>query len=1182
MHRLLSRQLRRGCGIDSAEALQRLYALAAEVSVQPGLAPEMAAFLAGLREFIARVDNTYEQFDRDLDLRSRSLEMSSAELSLVNDRMRADIASRNRVLESLRGAAASLLQHNESGLTMPAEEDLEGLSALLPDLVKQQEASRLELFNQRFAMDQHAIVSITDTGGSILYVNDKFCQISGYERAELLGKNHRILNSGYHPDEFFADLWRTIAAGKVWHGEICNTAKNGRNFWVDASIVPFLDLAGQPYQYIAIRSDISESKRMAEKIATSEREYRTVVDSLKEIVFRIDVQGVWTFLNPAWSEITGFPVEESIGQGALQYIYPSDRNATGKGFYELIAGQEAFVKHEVRFSTRDGGYRWVEVYAQVERDEQGKIVGLTGSLNDITERRDATERLKENLNFVDAVFESIPQPIYLKDVQGRYVRLNKAFCRFFAVSEADYLGKTEHDLLDKEDADFHARLDRELLAKRGTQSYEASMDLPGHRHVDALYSKAALAKSDGTNLGLLGTILDISNQKSAERTLLQAKDAAESASRSKSEFLANMSHEIRTPMNGIIGMTELVLDTELDKHQREYLEIVRSSAGALLQIINDILDFSKIEAGKMTIDAIPFDFSRILLETLRTMILRSQEKGLELALDIDPNIPAWAIGDPGRLRQVLTNLVTNAIKFTQAGEVVVRAQLLSADARNMQVRVSVTDSGIGIPMEKQGMIFEAFEQEDGSITRRFGGTGLGLSITKRLVSMMGGEISVASTVGKGSTFVVILSLDIDTGSQRGVAVPPAPVAGRTIMLVDDNETNLTILSGILARWDVTTISCHSGREALEYFTRHEKSVDCIIMDYAMPGMDGFETAAALSGIEQHNNVPIIMLSSTALPGDAEKNRGFGIRAYLLKPASPGEIRNAIANVLSAARGEASEQPVPAPDAIRAAVTPLRILLVEDNAFNQMLAQLLVAKWGHQLELANNGVEALAMHEQQRFDLILMDLQMPLMGGFEATAKIRERESRGAKRTPIIAMTADALDGDREKCIAGGMDDYLSKPFKAEAFQEILNRYASHDGVSASQVPAEGEAQDLRQNIPPVSAHGSEHFDYGAALQRADQEIVGLIAEHFLVDAPEQIASMHTAWQARDLKTLQLHAHTMTGLFGYFNAEPAKWIVHEIDLGIKRNELGPVAGLLVELDAAYGLLAPHLEAFCRKA
>lgn len=1170
MHSTLSRQLRRVCGIETEEGLQALLQCASKLGNKIDLPPEMESFLGGLNEFILRVNSAYEQSDRDLDLRSRSLEISSSELSAANEQMRADISSRNLVLQSVREAARSLLEHSESGVILPEEDDLEGLSTLLPILVKQQEARRIELLNQRFAMDQHAIVSITDTSGNILYVNDKFSEITGYQREELIGKNHRIINSKYHPAEFFDRMWETIAAGKVWRGEICNITKQQKNYWVDATIVPFLDENGLPYQYIAIRTEITERKRMVEKIASSEREYRNVVNSLKEVVFRTDKDGRWTFLNPAWTEITGFSVTESIGRKFIDYIYPADKKLTLAGFIEIMKGKERVFRHELRYITTGADFRWLDVFAQIETDDEDNIIGLTGSLTDITERRRATTLITENLNFVDALFESIPLPVYLKDSQGCYLRLNRAFGEFFSIDISKFLGKNVYDLLSVSNAKFQSDSDADLIQNRGTQTYECVLDIQGSQ-VDVLYSKAALVKPDGVLIGLIGTIVDISSQKAGERALLSAKEAAESASRSKSEFLANMSHEIRTPMNGIIGMTDLVLDSTLEKYQREYLEVVKSSADALLEIINDILDFSKIEAGKLTLESIQFDLNRMIPDTLRAHSLRAQQSGLELALDLDPDIPRYLIGDPGRLRQILTNLVGNAIKFTKAGEVVVRARLLGGDERIARLQISVSDTGIGIPLGTQTRMFEAFEQEDGSTTRRFGGTGLGLSITKLLVNLMGGEVSVTSAVGKGSTFTVNIGLGIGTSDSNNVIESqPISLAGRTILLVDDNHTNLTILCKMFERWNTAVVVRYSGNEALEYCRDQIKPVDCIIMDYAMPGINGFETAAKLLEVEHYKNIPIIMLSSSGMPGDAQKCRELGIQGYLLKPASHEEIHNAVCAIIDRNRSEGGDVPVITRHSIRESLCCLSVLVVEDNLLNQRLALALLKKWGHRAEIANNGVEALAYHQEKSYDIILMDLQMPLMGGFEATTKIREREATGVKKTIIVAMTANALEGDREKCVAAGMDDYLSKPFKSETFRAILKKYSPHDvRETISIIAPEVESFELSTTETDCN------FDYAEAIRNSDQEVVVLIAAHFADDAPKQMAVMRRSWDLSDFEAVQRDSHAMAGLLGNFNALPAQRISKEIDQDIRTGRTTRVNALFSALDKELTLLIPHL-------
>ncbi len=1176
MHRTLARQLRRSCGVESDDSFALVVEQARALARQSSDSEALTLFLSGLPELIGKIDATYGQFDRDLDLRSRSLDISSVELSEANERMRAELTSRNRSLESVRKAAAELLSHSELVLNLPEEDDLEVLSALLPRLISQREASRLELYNQRFAMDQHAIVSITDTDGTIIYVNDKFCQISGYDRSELVGVNHRLINSRLHPREFFTNLWDTISQGKVWNGEICNIAKQGHQYWVDATIVPFLNQDGKPYQYIAIRTEITERKKMAERIGISERQYRTVVDRLKEIVFRINAKGVWTFLNPAWTVITGFSIGETIGKSFLDFIHQSDRVAIELGLHKLLARSKGYSQHDARYITKQGGYRWISVYAQLEI-ENGVVVGLTGSLVDITEGRNATEKLKENLKFVDAIFESIPLPVYFKGSDGNFLRVNKAFCDLFKSRPEDFIGNDNFGQVDRSIDKVYSDADLESIKSGSVVSREKVVTLSNGVSVDTIFTKTALLKSDGSILGLLGTIVDISDRKMAERALLVAKESAESANRSKSEFLANMSHEIRTPMNGIIGMTDLVLDMELDTNQREYLSIVKSSADSLLDIINDILDFSKIEAGKMGLESIVFDFPKMILETLRTHSLRAVKKGLELVLDIDSEIPCRLRGDPGRLRQIINNLVGNAIKFTEFGEILISVKLLKITDHQVHFLLLVKDTGIGITAEKQHRIFDAFEQEDGSTTRRFGGTGLGLSITRSLVAMMDGTIGVTSMLGKGSEFSVELSLSYeDQLHSQSNQKQNAALAGLTVFISDDNETNRKVLHTLLSKIGMQVVDFSSGEDLLTYCADPSVVADCIVIDYAMPGLDGFKVAEQLSAIDHVKHIPIVMLSSSGMPGDLKKCRQAGIQAYLLKPASADEICSAIANVVGSGRvSNDEEQVIVTRHSIREARSTLKILLAEDNFSNQALASALLTKWGHEVWVANNGKEALELYDSLTLDVILMDLQMPLMGGFEATKKIREREHGQHRHIPIIAMTANALEGDQQICIANGMDDYLSKPFKADVFKQMLAKHFPQQSELARsfEFPADGIKPDKMKS--EVDVFKTEYFDYRVAICSADAEVVGLIAEHFLAHAPKQISDMKDAWASRDRETLQLNAHSLAGLFGNFNADPARHFAHEINQAIKVGKLDSIDDLLHSLQLEYDRFSFYL-------
>ena len=692
----------------------------------------------------------------------------------ADQQLRTELQMRKRALESLQRIVVAL--DSAQGSTEWVSNDLDALAERVATLLREREAGRRALDNQKFALDQHAIVSMTDLQGTITYANDRFCNISGYAREELIGANHRIVRSSVHDAAVFRDLWSTISAGQVWHGEICNRAKDGHLYWVAATIVPLVGADGLPEQYIAIRTDISA-------------------------------------------------------------------------------------------------------------------------------RKAAETQLAEQLAFIEVLLDATPTAIYLKDLQGRYLRFNKAFETLFGIERSEWIGKNVFDLVPGEAASLMHNKDLELFAARTVQTYEAQFTNRRTGDVrDGLYWKAPVTNIQGEVTGLVGTILDVTERNRLAAQLRESTLRAEAASQAKSDFLANMSHEIRTPMNGVIGMTDLALDTALTDTQRDYLNTVKSSAHSLMVILNDILDFSKIEAGKLGIESVPFSPAELVRNCLRSIRVRAEKKGLALELALADDLPVQLLGDPVRIGQVLTNLCDNAIKFTATGGVAVAVRVeTDAQRGDCVLHFAVRDSGIGIAPGKQHSIFEAFSQADTSTTRQFGGTGLGLTICARLVALMGGTIGVQSQPGAGSTFSFTVRL-------AGVSAPvPTPGAEKT-----------------------TPVS-----------------------------------------------------------------------------APPGGVR-------------------------------LQILLVEDHPVNQKLASTILGKWGHTVVIANNGVEAIARYAERAWDLVFMDMQMPVMGGLEATREIRRLE-QGQRHVPIIAMTANAMESDQQACLDAGMDDFVAKPFNVATVRAAMGR-----------------------------------------------------------------------------------------------------------------------------------------------
>jgi len=801
-----------------------------------------------------------------------------------------------------------------------------------------------------------------------------------------------------------------------------------------------------------------------------------------------------------------------------------------------------------------------EINPDAER-AQGSTTLFTGIWQDVTELKEADTRLRE-------VTENIPVAVFQYSVKdgGRFE------ISFISRSVVDICGLRAEDILQRTDALQECVLPEDLPifrsalgmanGHRESQAVDFRMRHRTSGQVVWVHTEAHPRQMPNGSWVWNGYFTDVTASKEIAVELQRAKDEAVAASRAKSDFLANMSHEIRTPMNGVMGMADLLLDTALDAEQSEYVGIVKSSADALLRVINDILDFSKIEAGKLMIEHIPFHLGRTIDETMKVVALRAHDKGLELVCDVAPDVPLDIVGDPGRLRQILVNLVGNAIKFTSKGEVVVHVARALAEDGTLMLHVTVKDSGIGIAAEKLGTIFEAFSQEDSSTTRKYGGTGLGLTICARLVEALGGRVWVESELGKGSAFHFTIRTEIDR-ARVAVAQAVAPAAdfhGMHMLLVDDNEVNRTVLSKTLEGMGIVPVATQSGPEALAWLAARapdDVRCDLILLDAQMPDMDGFEVAERIGRMPGGAGLPMVMLSSAGFKGDTQRAREVGISGYVSKPVSREELVQLMARVLGmdAATHSASTLQV----SVTVSQQPqrcLRVLLVEDNHINQKLAVTLLERWGHVVTVADNGAMALERVAEQSFDVVLMDMMMPVMNGLDATRAIREREAASTQpgvHLPIIAMTANAMEADRQRCMEVGMDDYLSKPIRAPELQALLQRIAPDsvpldDACPSAEQEQRTAAQDFR-------------FDYSAGLRAMDQEILDIIAQAFVDQWPHDVEKVTAGLKQGDCLPVLHTAHALKGTLALFGAEPASELAARLEAMAMANDVDGIQVLL---------------------